>query len=74
MNVHKNARLTPRRRQELVMRLAVGEPLKRVCGLFKGRLEDGRAIYEQLVGIIALPKRDAACASARIPETFHLPE
>jgi hypothetical protein len=42
--------------------------------MFKGRLEDGRAIYEQLVGIIALPQRDAACASARILETFHLPE
>src|SRR6185503_18541630 len=34
MNVHKNARLTPRRRQELVMRLAVGEPLKRVAREF----------------------------------------
>lgn len=45
-----------------------------VCGMFKGRLEDDRAIYEQLVGIIALPQRDVACASARILETFHLPE
>jgi len=31
MNVHHNARLTPRRRQELVMRLEAGEPLKRVA-------------------------------------------
>jgi transposase-like protein len=34
MNVHKNARLTPRRRQELVMRLEAGEPLKRVARRF----------------------------------------
>ena len=31
MNVHKNARLTLRRRQELVMRLEAGEPLKRLA-------------------------------------------
>jgi transposase InsO family protein len=31
MNVHKNARLTPRRRHELVVRLEAGEPLKRVA-------------------------------------------
>ena len=34
MNVHKNARLTPRRRQELVRRLDAGEPLKRVAREF----------------------------------------
>ena len=34
MNVHKNARLTPRRRQELVMRLEAGDPLKRVARVF----------------------------------------
>ena len=28
MNIHKNARLTPRRRQELAMRVEAGEPLK----------------------------------------------
>ena len=31
MNVHKNARLTLRRRQELVTRLEAGEPLKRAA-------------------------------------------
>ena len=34
MNVHKNARLTLRRRQELVRRLDAGEPLKRVAREF----------------------------------------
>jgi transposase InsO family protein len=34
MNSHKNARLTLRRRQELVARLEAGEPLKRVARAF----------------------------------------
>jgi transposase len=34
MNVHKNARLTLRRRQELVTRLEAGEPLKRLARMF----------------------------------------
>ena len=34
MNSHKNARLTLRRRQELVTRLAAGEPLKRAARRF----------------------------------------
>jgi transposase len=34
MNIHKNARLTPRRRQELVMCLEAGDPLKRVARRF----------------------------------------
>src|SRR5439155_6291558 len=34
MNVHKNARLTVRRRQELVTRLEAGEPLKHLARVF----------------------------------------
>jgi len=34
MNIHKNARLTPRRRQELVMRVEAGEPLKHAARQF----------------------------------------
>src|SRR2546429_9076946 len=34
MNVHKNARLTVHRRQELVTRLEAGEPLKRLARVF----------------------------------------
>jgi transposase InsO family protein len=34
MNIHKNARLTLRRRQELVTRLEAGEPLKRLARVF----------------------------------------
>src|SRR2546429_873281 len=34
MNVHKNARLTVHRRQELVTRLEAGAPLKRLARVF----------------------------------------
>ena len=34
MNIHQNARLTPRRRQELVLRLEAGEPLKPLARVF----------------------------------------
>ena len=34
MNIHKNARLTPRRRQELAMRVEAGEPLKHAARQF----------------------------------------
>src|SRR5256884_9815151 len=51
MNVHKNARLTVHRRQELVTRLEAGAPLKRLARVFavsprtvrkwRGRFPDG---------------------------------
>src|SRR5258707_13796945 len=34
MNIHQNARLTLRRRQELVLRLEAGEPLKPLARVF----------------------------------------
>jgi hypothetical protein len=48
-----------------------------VCAVYRGQLEAGRAIYQQLVRVIVMPKRDAGCSAARILQTIdvdQLPE
>jgi len=56
MNVHKNARLTVRRRLELVTRVAAGEPLKRVARTFDVSARTARKWWaryraEELMGL-----------------------
>ena len=61
MNVHKNARLTVRRRQELVTRLEAGEPLKhltRVFAVSPRTVRKWRARYQD-AGVAGLADRSS---------------
>jgi transposase-like protein len=66
MNIHKNARLTVCRRQELVVRLDGGEPLKRLARVFAvpartARKWRTRYREEGVAGLIG-PARSRRCA------------
>jgi transposase InsO family protein len=61
MNVHKNARLTPRRRQEFVTRREAGVPLKRVARSFDVSVRTARKWWRryQIEGAAGLQDRSS---------------